>query len=46
MLQLGLDANGNLIRAISAGGENGIAVREASDIFSQEAFHNWALEFP
>jgi len=46
ILQLGLDANGSLIRAISASGRNGAAIREASDIFSQEAFHDWMLEFP
>jgi hypothetical protein len=46
ILQLGLDADGRLVRAVSVGSENGSAVREDAELFSRMAFHTWSQEYP
>ena len=46
ILQLGLDADGLLVRAECLGGVNRPATREPVELFSRQALYDWSREFP
>lgn len=46
VLQLGLDADGRLVRLTTTAGTQGLATCEPLEQFSQKVFHDWSHDFP